>query len=64
MPIQRFCCPHCHAPVDPSRVEEARSPAGRMRICPECDEPVFVEPMPADEAAVVIEFPPDECVST
>lgn len=63
MPTSRFCCPHCHAPVDPARVEEARSPAGRLRICPECDEPVLVEPATADGPAVEVQDTAVECVS-
>lgn len=39
---QRFICPHCHASVDPARMERALSELAEYRICPGCDEAVFV----------------------
>ena len=39
---QRFICPHCHASVDPIRMERALSELAEYRICPGCDEAVFV----------------------
>ncbi len=36
----RFICPHCHAPIDPARMEPARHGVQQYRICPECDEAI------------------------
>lgn len=38
---QRFICPHCHASVEPARMERALSELAEYRICPGCDEAVF-----------------------
>ncbi len=38
----RFACPHCHASLDPASMDRAFSALAEYRICPECDEPVFV----------------------
>jgi len=36
----RFICPHCHAPIDPTRMELARHGVQAYRICPDCDEAI------------------------
>ena len=51
----RFICPHCHAPIDPARMETARHGVQEYRICPECDEAIAV-------AAVVPPSPPEAVV--
>jgi hypothetical protein len=33
----RFICPHCHAPIDPERLEAAANGLAEYRVCPECD---------------------------
>lgn len=43
-------CQHCHTPVDPAAMDTARSPMGKWRICPSCDEPVLFEAAPKELA--------------
>ena len=38
----RFICPHCHSPLDPQTMDAASSDRARLRICPECDEPIVL----------------------
>ena len=38
----RFICPHCHSPLDPQTMDAASSDHARLRICPECDEPIVL----------------------
>lgn len=40
----RACCncPHCHARVDWERSDAAFTASAEYRICPECDEAVFI----------------------
>lgn len=58
----RFICPHCHAPIDPARMETARHGVQEYRICPECDEAIVwvaVVPPKMHEPAIV---PVDQAV--
>jgi hypothetical protein len=43
----RFICPHCHAPVDPGRLEAAADGFAEYRVCPECDEAIAYSGMNA-----------------
>ena len=36
----RFICPHCHSPLDPLTMDNASTAKARLRICPNCDEPI------------------------
>ena len=38
----RFICPHCHSPLDPLTMDAASTADARLRICPDCDEPVVL----------------------
>ena len=38
----RFICPHCHSPLDPQTMDAASSDHARLRICPDCDEPIVL----------------------
>ena len=54
----RFICPHCHSPLDPNSMELASCSDVQLRVCPNCDEPVVLQPnatpaMPATLAARV-----------
>ena len=42
---QRFICPHCHSPLDPYSMEQASSRDAQLRVCPNCDEPVVLQPL-------------------
>lgn len=42
---QRFICPHCHSPLDPNSMELASSNDAQLRVCPNCDEPVVLQPL-------------------
>lgn len=52
----RFLCPHCHASLDPSLLEEVDGAGCLCRICPECDGlipvSVPVEIKPEDDSVV------------
>jgi hypothetical protein len=41
-PRARCTCPHCHARVDWQGSDAAFTASAEYRICPECDEAVFV----------------------
>ena len=41
---QRFICPHCHSPLDPHSMDQASSGDAQLRVCPNCDEPVVLQP--------------------
>ncbi|MBS1227443.1 MAG: hypothetical protein H6R17_720 [Proteobacteria bacterium] len=47
----RFICPHCHSPLDPQTMDAASTANARLRICPDCDEPIVLAlagaPIPA-----------------
>jgi hypothetical protein len=51
----RFICPHCHSPLDPQTMDAASTANARLRICPDCDEPIVlaVAAAPARAAARV-----------
>jgi RNase P subunit RPR2 len=38
----RIICPHCHSPLDPHTMDAASTAEVRLRICPECDEPIVL----------------------
>ena len=39
----RFICPHCHSPLDPLTMDNASTVTDvRLRICPDCDEPIVL----------------------
>ena len=38
----RFICPHCHSPLDPLTMDAASTADARLRICPDCDEPIVL----------------------
>ena len=38
----RFICPHCHSPLDPLTMDAANTADARLRICPNCDEPIVL----------------------
>lgn len=38
----RFICPHCHSPLDPQTMDAANAANARLRICPDCDEPIVL----------------------
>ena len=38
----RFICPHCHRPLDPLTMDTANATNVRLRICPDCDEPIVL----------------------
>ena len=38
----RFICPHCHSPLDPLTMDNASTANARLRICPDCDEPIVL----------------------
>lgn len=38
----RFICPHCHSPLDPLTMDKASTANARLRICPDCDEPIVL----------------------
>lgn len=44
---QRFICPHCHSPLDPCSMDQASSGDAQLRVCPNCDEPVVLQPAAA-----------------
>ena len=44
---QRFICPHCLSPLDPYSMEQASSRDAQLRVCPNCDEPVVLQPVTA-----------------
>jgi ribosomal protein S27AE len=41
-PVSRRACPRCHALVDWQASDPAFSATAEYRICPECDEAVFI----------------------
>jgi hypothetical protein len=41
-PVSRRACPHCHAFVDWRASDPAFSATAEYRICPGCDEAVFI----------------------
>lgn len=38
----RFICPHCHSPLAPQTMDAASTANARLRICPDCDEPIVL----------------------
>ena len=48
----RFICPHCHSPLDPLTMDNASSASARLRICPDCDEPIVLAVTAAPAQAV------------
>ena len=38
----RFICPHCHSPLDPLTMDKVSTANARLRICPDCDEPIVL----------------------
>ena len=38
----RFICPRCHSPLDPRTMDAASTANARLRICPDCDEPIVL----------------------
>ena len=38
----RFISPHCHSPLDPLTMDAANTADVRLRICPDCDEPIVL----------------------
>lgn len=45
----RIVCPHCHAPLSTTELEQATIAGHHSLICPECSSVLLSEPAPVGE---------------